>query len=193
MRNKIIVTAFLLGMISFTALMTFYVGPRMMDVRKEVAQDKHFYKCQKVVSGSELEVQLRGWERPNTNPMIRIPLAGVLVPPLGSPSDEQVIAWANAHDLSPEKASAMGEAAYRTLLAFIRKQNLILETSDGQRAGERITPGTPVHVFVSGTHVNHKLLQSGLAFPDPDTSGTYSELYEKAMSEAKSAKLALWE
>lgn len=193
MRNKIIVTSFLLGMLAFTALMTFYVGPRMMNVRKEVAKDQHFYKCQKVVSGSILEVQLRGWERPNPNPMIAVELGGLNVPPMGTPTDAEVAAWAKEHDLPPETVARVGTAAHKTLLAFIRKQNLILETQDGARAGERISPGTPVHVFVSGTHVNRKLLQSGLAFVDPDTSGAYTELYEQAAGIARDSKQALWE
>jgi endonuclease YncB( thermonuclease family) len=193
MRNKIIVTAFLLGMIAFTALMTFYVGPKMMGVREEVAQDKHFYKCQQVLSGSELELQLRGWERPNNHPMIPVILAGVSIPPLGSADDPEVVRWARNHRVEPAHASTMGEAAYRTLLAFIRKQNLIVQTPDGQRIGDRISPGTAVHVFVSGTHVNRKLLQSGLALVDPATSGIYTDLYRQAEEQAKSAKLALWE
>ena len=191
-RNKILVTIFLLGTIAFTAMMTFYVGPRMMAVRQEVAFDKHFYKCQKVLSGSELDVQLRGWERPNTHPIIPIRLAGVNAPPLGDPEDRALIAWAERYDVDPERAALMAEAAQRTLMAFIRKQNLILETLDGQRAGVNLTPGEIVHVYVSGTQVNRKLLSSGLVFLDPETAGEYADLYAKEQHEAQQENRGLW-
>lgn len=191
-RNKILVTLFLLGTIAFTALMTFYVGPRLMAVRQEVAVDKHFYKCQKVVSGSQLEIQLRAWERPNTHPVFPIRLAGVDTPPLAGPQDRNLMAWADARGIDPEHAALMAEAAHRTLQAFIRKQNLILETLDGERAGVTLTPGEPVHVFVSGTQVNRKLLASGLALVDEDTAGNYAGLYREAAEQAKRDGTALW-
>lgn len=193
MRNKILVTCFLLGVIAFTALMTFYVGPRMMSVRQEVAQDKHFYKCQKVISGSELEVQLRAWERPNPHPEFPVRLAGVDAPPLVQADHPDLMAWARKHGRTPEQSAEMAEAAYRTLLAFIRKQNLVLETVDGKRAGLDLAPGTPVHVFVSGTQVNRKLLDSGLAFVDPQTAGRHADLYRNAAAEAEQEQRALWE
>jgi endonuclease YncB( thermonuclease family) len=87
----------------------------------------------------------------------------------------------------------MGEAAHRTLLAFIRKQNLILETLDGQRAGVDLEPRQPVHVFLSGTQVNRKLLSSGLAFYDASTAGSYADLYQEAEQQAKSRNEALWD
>jgi len=191
-RNKIIVTVFFIGVLTFTALMTFYVGPRMMAVRQEVAIDKHFYKCQKVLSGSELEIQLRGWERPNTHPVFPIRLAGVDAPPLASAQDRRLIAWAESRGIDPEHAAAMAEGAHRTLQAFIRKQNLILETHDGKRAGRELQPGQRVHVFVSGTQVNRKLLGSGLALLDPETSGEYHDLYEMASLQAKNNSIGLW-
>jgi len=191
-RNKILITLFLLGTLAFTAMMTFYVGPRMMAVRQNVAVDKHFYKCQKVISGSELEIQLRGWERPNNHPVFPITLAGIDVPPLASPEDRQLIAWAEKNQIDPEHAALMAEAAYRTLLAFIRKQNLILETQEGLRAGGDLQAGEPVHVFVSGTQVNRKLLSSGLALYNPTTAGLYADLYEKSENEAKDDHSGLW-
>ena len=191
-RNKILVTVFLLGTIAFTAMMTFYVGPRMMAVRQDVAFDKHFYKCQKVLSASELEIQLRGWERPNTHPVFPVRLAGVNAPPLGDPQDSALIAWSERNEVDPERAALMAEAGQRTLMAFIRKQNLILETLDGQRAGVSLAPGELVHVYVSGTQVNRKLLASGLAFLDPETAGDYLDLYRKEGQQAQENSQGLW-
>jgi len=191
-KNRLLVSGFLLFVIGFTCLMTFYAGPRMMAIRHEFAQDQFLFKCERVIDGSQIEVQLRGWERPNTNPVVPVRFAGIRVPPLAEADDPALLAWAEAHDVDPELASRVGRSAQRTLLAFIRKQNLFLYLQDGERSGDELAPGTPVHVFSTGTNVNFKLLESGLAVHDISEPHAHQERYAKAEAEARAEKRGLW-
>ncbi|MEX2608123.1 MAG: thermonuclease family protein [Kiritimatiellia bacterium] len=191
-RNQLFVTLFLLGVISFTCLMTFYVGPRMMAVRDQVDQDRVLFKCQRVIDGNRLEVQLRGWERPNTHPMIPVQFAGLDAPPLAEADHPEVIAWANRHGFDPERVASIGSSSYKTLLAFIRKQNLFLYREEGEQSSKEVPPDSRVHVMVSGTNVNYKQIESGLALHDTRTPHAHSELYAEAEASAKAEKRGLW-
>jgi endonuclease YncB( thermonuclease family) len=191
-KNQIFVTLFLLSVLGFTGLMTFYVGPKMMAIRTQVAQDQVLFKCQKVIDGNSIEVQMRGWERPNTNPVFPLKFAGLNTPPLGTAESPAVLAWAEAHQVAPAVAASFGKSAQKTLVAFIRKQNLFLYREDGSRSSKELVPGSRVHVMVSGTNVNLKLLESGLALHDTTHPHAYADLYANAQKEAKSAKNGLW-
>ncbi|MGA0334578.1 MAG: thermonuclease family protein [Kiritimatiellia bacterium] len=191
-KNQLFVTLFLLTVIGFTGLMTFYVGPIMMGVRNQVAQDQVLFKCQKVHSGTEIDVQMRGWERPNPHPVFPVQFAGLDSPPPGGAEDPQLIAWAERHELDPEFAARMGESARKTLVAFIRKQNLFLYREDGTRSLGSLEPESRVHVLVSGTNVNLKQLEHGLAFHDQSRPHAFSDLYAAAEAEAKAAGRGLW-
>ncbi len=191
-RNQLFVTLFLFGVIAFTCIMTFYVGPKMMAVRNQVAQDRVLFKCQRVIDGNRLEVQLRGWKRPNTHPMIPVQFAGLDAPPLAEADHPDVIAWANRHGFEPEQVATIGRSSYKTLLAFIRKQNIFLYREQGEQSAEDLAPNSRVHVMVSGTNVNYKQIESGLALHDTRTPHAHSELYSKAQAKAKAEKRGLW-
>ncbi|MDA3874842.1 MAG: thermonuclease family protein [Kiritimatiellae bacterium] len=191
-RNQLFVTLFLLVVIAFTCVMTFYVGPRMMAVRDQVAQDRVLFKCQRVIDGNRLEVQLRGWERPNTNPMIPVQFAGLDAPPLAAADHPEVIAWAERHGFDPEQVASIGSSSYKTLLAFIRKQNIFLYREEGEQSSKDLAPNSRVHVMVSGTNVNYKQIESGLALHDTRTPHAHSELYAEAQAKAKAEKRGLW-
>ncbi|WFB37120.1 thermonuclease family protein [Kiritimatiellota bacterium B12222] len=192
-KNQLIVTAFFLFMFVFTGLMTFYVGPIMIEKRMEAEEDKILFKCQKVVDGNHIEVQLRDWEIPNPNPVIQIQIAGLNVPPLGNAEDEAVIAWASANGVSPEIAAEFGESTYKTLIAFIRKQNLLLYSENGEQAPADIEANSPMHVIVAGAHVNLKLLRSGLALHDSSRPHAYADKYANAQAEAQAGHKGLWQ
>jgi|GEM_PF-1116578 len=191
-KNQIYVTLFLVSVIGFTCLMTFYVGPKMMAVRNLVAQDNVLFKCQKVIDGETFDVQMRGWDRPNLNPVFPLRFAGLTSPPRGNAENPAVIAWAEKHQVSPAIAAVFGTSAHKTLLAFIRKQNLFLYSEDGSRGTEELTPGSRVHVLVSGTNVNLKQIESGLALHDTSHPHAFFDLYAEAQNEAEAGKKGLW-
>jgi endonuclease YncB( thermonuclease family) len=191
-KNQLFVSLFLFGIVSFTCLMTFYVGPRMMAVRDQVAQDQILFKCQQVIDGNHLEVQLRGWDRPNTHPMIPIQFAGLDAPPLGGADHPNVIAWAEHHGFDPTIAASIGNSSYKTLLAFIRKQNIFVYREQGERSSEQLEPGSRVHILVSGTNVNYKQIESGLALHDTSRPHAHFDLYAEAQAKAKAEKRGLW-
>lgn len=187
------VTLFLLAVLVFTGLMTFYAGPKLMATRNQFDQDKVLFKCQKVIDGSTIHIQMRGWERPNQNPVFPVTFAGLSTPPLGGTEHPAVIQWAQKHNISPALAADLGQSAHKTLLAFIRKQNLFLYRENGDRSNsENLSAGSRVHVLVSGTNVNLKLLESGLAIHDTRYPHAFSDLYEEAQEKAKKDRLGLW-
>lgn len=190
-RNRLYVTLFLLFVVGFTALMTFYAGPRMMRMRDAVVVDRFLYKCQKVVDGNRLELQQRSSERPNPNPVVPVTLAAVSSPPRLDAEDPLLLDWAAAHGVEPERAAMIGESAHQTLLAFIRKQNLRVERVVGENM-DPLTPGAGVHVVCSGTRVGLKQLENGLAVHLPDVPQRHPEAYQKAQAEAKAAQRGLW-
>lgn len=192
-KNRLYVTLFLLGMMAFTWMMTFYVGPIMMAKRNEVAQDQVLFKCREVLDGNRLTVQLRAWERPNTYPELTVSFAGLDAPPLGDVEDPAVIDWAEKHGISPEIAASMGEASYKTLVAYIRRQNLFLYQTDGSHTAKGLQPDSRVHVLVAGTNVNRKQIQSGLALHDTSTPHAFSDDYAAAEAAARQAKKGLWQ
>lgn len=191
-RNRIIVTLFLFAVIGFTCLMTFYAGPRMVRLRTDFERREVLYKCQRIIDGDTLEVQLRDWRPENPHPLVRVRLAGLDAPPAGPRVDPALRAWAEARGISPAEASEMGGAARKTLLAFIRKQNLLLKRADGTPLTEDLPPGSRVHAFVSGSHVNLKQLQQGLARHDPRPAHLYTDAYEAAQAEARRNRRGLW-
>lgn len=191
-RNQWFITLFLFFVVGFTALMTFGVGPRMMALRDEVDGAAILYKCQKIHNANEFELQLRSSERPNPNPLIPATLAGLSSPPALPADDPTLIAWAEKYKVSPEKASTIGTSAYKTLLAFIRKQNLWVERADGKSLKEGLPNYAPVHVQVSGSPVGIKQLESGLAVFDPTGPQLHAEEYEAAQKRARDAKLGIW-
>ena len=191
-KNRIFVTLFLLFMMGFTCLMTFYVGPIMMATRDQVAQDQVLFKCQNVINCGEIEVQMRGWERPNLHPVFDVTFAGLDTPPPGGSEDPDLIAWANARNLDPAFAAKIGESSHKTLLAFIRKQNLFLYREDGTRSSHELQEGSRVHVMVSGTNVNLKQLESGLALHDTSRPHAFFDEYAAAEAQAKAAGKGLW-
>ena len=119
-RNRIILSSYLAIIIGITALLTFFAGPRMMRMRHEVQNRQLLYKCQGVVNGDEIIVQLRSWERDHTNPLLTVKLVGVDAPPLGEEEDPAVIAYAEACGMQPAFASKMGKSSHHALLAFLR-------------------------------------------------------------------------
>jgi len=191
-RNQRIITAFLLSVVGFTCLMTFYAGPKMMALRDDVEQRAVLYKCQTIVDGDTLEVQLRHWRREDDPPIVQVHLAGLDAPPHAASDDPELLAWAEAHKIDPELAAEMGEASHNTLLAFIRKQNLLLHRADGKPTTESLPPDSRVHVFVSGTHVNLKQLQNGLAAHDSTMPQQYADEYREAESKAQNERLGIW-
>ncbi|MDF3130346.1 thermonuclease family protein [Kiritimatiellaeota bacterium B1221] len=191
-KNQLFVTCFLLGMFIFTGIMTFVVGPILMEKRDQVAQDKILFKCQSVLDGSTIEVQMRAWERPNTNPVFKVKLAGLDAPPLGDAEDPQVIAWAESHNLSPALIAKLNESAFKNLQAFIRKQNLFLYREDGSRGSQNLSDGSYVHVFVAGSHANLKQIRSGLALHDTSRPHAFSDQYAEAQAAAKAQHKGLW-
>lgn len=192
-KNVWFVSLFLLGMFGFTGLMTFYVGPIMMAKRNEVAQDQVLFKCREVTDGNSLTVQLRAWERPNTNAVFRVKFAGLNAPPLGGAEDPEVIAWAGEHDIPPAVAASLGDASYKTLVAFIRRQNLFLYQADGRHSTQGLAPDSRVHVLVSGTNVNLKQIQSGLALHDTRYPHAFADQYAAAEAAAREHRKGLWQ
>lgn len=192
-KNAWFVSIFLLGMFGFTGLMTFYVGPIMMAKRNEVAQDQVLFKCREVLDSTHIQVQLRAWERPNTYPEFPVQFAGLNAPPPGKAEDQAVIAWAEAQGIPAAVAAKMGEASYKTLVAFIRRQNLFIYQADGRHSTEGLAPDSRVHVLVSGTNVNLKQIQSGLALHDTREPHAFSDQYAAAEAEARAAKKGLWQ
>ncbi len=192
-RNRRIVVGFLAGVILFTTVMIFVVGPQMMQLRDTVEEQKLLFKCQSVEDGNHVIVQMRAWEKPNPHPEIRVKLAGVDAAPLAEDvEDVQLQAWAAKHSLDPERALIMGEAAHKTLLAFIRKQNIWMERADGQEMSESLADDSEVYLFVSGTHVALKLVESGLVLQDVAGTGPYAELYAAAEQRARDKGRGLW-
>jgi len=191
-RNQWFVTLFLFAVVGFTALMTFGVGPKMMALRDEVDNAAILYKCQVIHNGNELELQLRSSERPNPNPLIPVRLAGLSSPPPLEAEDPILIAWAEKHGVDPEQASMIGEAAHKTLLAFIRKQNLWVERADGVSLQNGLEAYAGVHVQVSGSPVGVKQLESGLAVYVPGEPQLYAEDYQAAQEAAKQAGQGIW-
>ena len=189
-RNRILVSLFLLFVIGFTALMTFYAGPRMMRLRDSVEVEGYLYKCQKVVDGNRLELQQRSAERPNPNPEVPVTLAGFESPPRLDAEDPILIAWAEAHDIPPDRAAMIGESAHQTLLAFIRKQNLRVERILDDDAP--LASGEAVHIVCSGTRVGIKQLENGLAIHLPDAPQLHEDKYREAQKKAQTAQRGLW-
>ncbi len=191
-RNQWFVTFFLFGVVGFTALMTFGVGPKMMALRDNVDNAAILYKCQVIHNGNELELQLRSSERPNPNPLIPVRLAGLSSPPPLDAEDPQLVAWAETHGVDPQHAAMIGESAHKTLLAFIRKQNLWVERADGVPLNEGLAPNSAVHVQVSGSPVGLKQIESGLAVIVPEEAQLYADDYRTAQDAAKTAGLGIW-
>ena len=191
-RNRRVVVIFLLGVVVFTCVMTFGVGPRIMDMRHEVENRQLLYKCRAVLDANTLEVQLRGWERPNEHPMVTLRIAGLDTPPLLGAEDPDLVAWAERHGVSPGHAARMANSAHRTLVAFIRRQNMVLKPADGQELTGDLPQGTVAHIFVGGTDVAQKQLLQGLAAHDTETPHLYTERYAAAEAEARAAKRGLW-
>ncbi len=191
-RNRLIVLAFLLGTTLFTGLLTFYYGPRMMSLRDSVEEGKLLFKCQQIIDGNTVELQLRSWQRPNTNPLVRVSLAGLDTPPNGKADDEAVAAWASSRGIPPALAARIGASAENALRAFVRKQNLVIERADGQPVTAELLPGTPVHLFVSGSHVNLKQLQHGLALHDRSRPHGHADAMAAKEADARKAHLGLW-
>jgi endonuclease YncB( thermonuclease family) len=191
-RNRWIVSLFLLFVIGFTALMTFYAGPRMMKLRDSVEVEAYLYKCQKIHDGNRIDVQLRSAQRPNPHPEIPVRLAGLQSPPRLPADDPELILWAEVHQITPARAAMIGESAHQTLLAFIRKQNLRLERADGHPTTETLEPGTAVHVISAGSRLGIKQLENGLAVHVPEDLQQHSERYAQAEEEARRKQLGLW-
>ncbi len=191
-RNRWMVSIFILGVVGFTCLMTFYAGPRIMGMRNEVENKQILYKCRAVIDADTLVVQLRGWEKPNPAPELRIRMAGLDVPPLADAEDPGVIAWAESHGVTPAHAATMARSAERTLVAFARMQNMVLRPADGSDLTRGLEEGTRVHVYVTGTDVAHKQLQQGLAAHDSNNPHLFEDLYAAAEAEAKAAGRGLW-
>ena len=150
------------------------------------------FKCQRVLDGSHIEVQMRAWERPNENPIFTVQLAGLEAPPLGDASDPAVTAWAESHGISAALVAKLNESAFKNLQAFIRKQNLFLYQEDGSRGSQDLQAGSYVHVFVAGSHANLKQIRSGLALHDTSRPHAFSEKYAEAEAQAKANKKGLW-
>jgi endonuclease YncB( thermonuclease family) len=191
-RNRVVVTVFLLFVIGFTGIMIFYAGPRMIKLRSLVEDEALLYKCQRVYDGNRLDVQLRSSLRPNPNPEIQVVLAGMSSPPPLGPDDPELIAWAETHNISPDRAAMIGKSAHQTLLAFIRKQNMRLERADGLPTTATLEPLTRVHAIVSGSRVGLKQLENGLAVHLPDDPQLHRERYAEAEAEARRKKIGIW-
>ena len=191
-RNRLGVSLFLLGVVGFTVLMTFYAGPRVMAMRHEVENRQILYKCRTVLDANTIEVQLRGWERPNEAPYVRVRIAGLDTPPLTGPEDPDLQAWAEARGISAAHAAVMANSGHRTLLAFIRMQNMVLKLADGSEVDHELPDGSVAHIFVGGTDVAHKQLLQGLAAHDTRIPHQFEELYAAAEAEARAARRGLW-
>ena len=191
-RNRLGVTLFILGVVGFTVIMTFYVGPRVMAMRHEVENRQILYKCRAVLNANTIEVQLRGWEKPNPAPYVQVRIAGLDTPPLAGAEDPDLQAWAEARDIPPAHAATMARSAHRTLLAFIRMQNMVLKPADGSELDRDLADGTHAHIFVGGTDVAHKQLIQGLAAHDTQTPHLHMERYAAAEAEARAAGRGIW-
>lgn len=191
-KNIIGVTLFLFGTVGFTVLMTFYAGPRVMDMRQEVVNRDLLFKPREILDGETLQVQQRAWERPNEYPLYEIRLAGLDAPPLREAADPELIAWAERHGVAPAHAARMARSAERTLVAFIRHQNAVLKPADGSEIREVEKEGLSAHLFVGGTDVGRKQLLQGLSAHRRDVPQLEFELYAAAEAEARRAKRGLW-
>ncbi len=191
-KNILGVTFFLFGTVGFTVLMTFYAGPRVMAMREEVANRDLLFKTREILDGETLRVQMRAWERPNEYPLHEIRLAGLDAPPLRDTEDPDLIAWAERHGVSPQQAARMAHSAQRTLVAFIRNQNMVMKPADGRDIRDVEKDGLAAHVFVGGTDVGRKQLLQGLSAHRADVPQLDFELYVAAEAEARREKRGLW-
>lgn len=191
-RRRKWVTVYLLGVVGFTCVMTFYAGPKVMAMRHEVENRQILYKCRTILDANTIEVQLRGWERPNPHPYVTVRIAGLDTPPLVGPEDEELQAWAERHGVSPEHAARMAASAHSTLVAFIRRQNMVLKPASGLPLTEELQDGTLAHIFVGGTDVAHKQLLQGLAAHTQDPPHLKHQLYADAEAEARANRRGLW-
>ena len=191
-KNIIGVTVFLFGIVGFTVLMTFYAGPRVMAMREEVDNRDLLFKTRDILDGETLRVQQRGWERPNVYPLHEIRLAGLDAPPLLEAQDPELIAWAERHDVSPLQAARMAHSAQRTLVAFIRNQNMVMKPADGSDIRDVEKEGLVAHIFVGGTDVGRKQLLQGLSVHRVEEPQLEFETYAAAQAEARREKRGLW-
>ncbi len=190
--NQRKVTLFLVAMTFFTLLMTFYAGPRVMAMREDVRTRHVFYKCLKVVSGDTIQVQLRGWDRPNTNSIFEVKLAGVEAPPLAPEEDPALVAWAREHGIEPAWASRIAESSQQALSAFLRRQNLMLESADGTAIDPTGSGTIEAHAYVFGVDAGDKQLENGLAFFRPDAPQRHAAEYTRTVEKARRGRLGLY-
>ena len=163
-----------------------------MRMRHEVQNRQLLYKCQGVVNGDEIIVQLRSWERDHTNPLLTVKLVGVDAPPLGEEDDPAVIAYAEACGMQPAFASKMGKSSHHALLAFLRKQNLSLVWPNGEHVHDPVTTNLTAHAFVFGSDVGRKQIQSGLARHDATPEQAYAAEYAEAQETAQEIATGIW-
>jgi endonuclease YncB( thermonuclease family) len=189
-QNK--VTLFLVGMTVFTLLMTFYAGPRVMAMREDVRSRHVFYKCIKIVSGDTIQVQLRGWDRPNTNSLFEVKLAGVEAPPLAAADDPALVAWARERGIDPAWASRIAASSQEALSAFLRRQNLMLESADGTEIDPTVTGQIEAHAYVFGVDAGDKQLENGLVLLRPDAPQRHAAEYAKTVERAKTRNAGLY-
>jgi len=190
-QNQRKVTLFLVGMTLFTGLMTFYAGPKVMAMREDVRSRHVFYKCLKVLSGDTIQVQLRGWDRPNTNSIFNVKLAGIEAPPLVSAEDPALIAWARTRGVDPVWAARIAESSQQALSAFLRRQNLMLSAADGTEIDPRSTGDVSAHVYVFGVDAGDKQLENGLVLYLPDAPQMHAEEYRKTLEKTRKRKSGL--
>jgi endonuclease YncB( thermonuclease family) len=191
-KNIIGVTLFLFGTVGFTVLMTFYAGPRVMAMREEVVNRDLLFKTREILDGQTILVQKRAWERPNEYPLHEINLAGIDSPPLRDAEDPELIAWAERHQIPPQHAARMARSAQRTLVAFIRHQNMVMKPADGQDIREVEKDGLTAHIFVGGTDVGRKQLLQGLSVHRTDGPQLEFDVYAAAEAEARRLGRGLW-
>lgn len=191
-KNILGVTFFLFGTVGFTVLMTFYAGPRVMAMREEVANRDLLFKTREILDGETLRVQMRAWERPNVYPLHEIRLAGLDAPPLLEAEDPVLIAWAERQGVSPIQAARMAHSAQRTLVAFIRNQNMVMKPADGSDIRDVEKEGLVAHIFVGGTDVGRKQLLQGLSVHRADVPQLEFVIYAEAQAEAQRKKRGLW-
>jgi len=192
LRNRLWVSFFLLGVVGFTMIMIFAVGPGVMGMREEVENRNLLFRGREIPDAASILVQERAWTRPNPNPMLTVRLAGLDAPPVEEADHPELIAWAQSHNLPPEHAARMARSAQRTLIAFARMQNMVIRPASGLDVREGLEEGSPVHAFVGGTDVARKQLLQGLAFLDPAATHLYPELYAAAQEEARTHRRGLW-
>lgn len=193
-KNKLIVSAYLAGMILFGMSLAFYFGPMVADVQRQAIEEKLLYKCQDVLSGDTIVVQLRSFDLPNTNAYINVKLMGISAPPYAGANNDALQAFAEKQGLSKEFAKELAHASAQTMRAFARKQNLMLRAPDGSPfvAPAGVTNVT-AHVIVFGNDASEKQLEYGLAVRDPNSkTSTYDEVYLEAENIARDKKRGLW-